>query len=48
MSETSQSDVDTDLASLGASRAPEVTVGTDAAYAAPAAHGLGSAVAEHL
>ena len=41
MSDTSQAGVGTDLESPGTSRAPEVTVGTDAAYAAPAAHGLG-------
>ncbi|HKN45113.1 MAG TPA: hypothetical protein VJW23_14460, partial [Propionibacteriaceae bacterium] len=40
MSEMSQADA-TDLASLGTSGGPEVTVGTDAAYAAPASHGLG-------
>ena len=40
MSEMSQADA-TDLASLGTSGGPEVTVGTDAAYAAPAGHGLG-------
>src|SRR4249919_3320310 len=41
MSETPQADVGTDLASPGTSRAQEVTVGTDAVYAPPAAGGLG-------
>jgi hypothetical protein len=41
MSETSQSEADPSATSVETPPGPEVSVGTDAAYAAPAAHGLG-------
>jgi len=41
MSATPQADGDTGIASPGTARAPEVAVGTDAAYAPPAARGSG-------
>ena len=40
MSETSRWEADPSPASVGTSPGPEVTVGTDAAYAPPAAYGL--------
>jgi hypothetical protein len=40
MSETSRCEADPSPASVGTSPGPEVTVGTDAAYAPPAAYGL--------
>src|SRR5215204_1313986 len=41
MSQTSRWEADPSAASVATSPGPEVTVGTDAAYAAPRAHGLG-------
>ena len=41
MSETSRSTADPSTASVGTPRAPEVSVGTDAAYGPAAANGLG-------
>src|SRR5687768_9897630 len=41
MSQTSRWEADPSAASVATSPGPEVTVGTDAAYAPPRAHGLG-------